>query len=93
MARTSLAPNVSRKDERLLKKAGSFRAFYLLQLRSPDAEVDRGSQPGVWLEYALPMLKNKEESHLRGSLDHQGASNSLIITFRDGGRNPFFMKS
>lgn len=39
------------------------------------------------------MSKNKEESHLSDSLDHQGASINLIIAFRGEGRHPLFVKS
>jgi len=39
------------------------------------------------------MSKNKEESHLSDSLDHQGASNNLIMEFRDEGCHPLFVKT
>ena len=38
-------------------------------------------------------VKQKKESHLGDSLDHQGASTSLIIAFRGEGCHPLFIKS
>jgi hypothetical protein len=37
--------------------------------------------------------KNKEESHFRASLDHQGASNTFIMALRAEGGDPLFVKS
>ncbi len=37
--------------------------------------------------------KNKEESHFRVSLDHQGASNTFIIALRGEGFDPLIVKS
>jgi hypothetical protein len=39
-----------------------------------------------------PKSKNKEESHLGDSLDHQGASTTLSITYRGEGCHPLFGK-
>jgi hypothetical protein len=37
--------------------------------------------------------KNKEESHFRASLDHQGASITFIMALRAEGGDPLFVKS
>jgi hypothetical protein len=38
-------------------------------------------------------IKNKEESHFRASLDHQGASNTFIMALRGEGFDPLIVKS
>jgi len=60
--------------------------------------MSKGLQSIKLLHRFIPLqvctgTKNKEESHFRASLDHQGASNTFIMALRGEGGNPLFVKN
>jgi hypothetical protein len=60
--------------------------------------MSKGLQSIKLFNFIIPLqvctgTKNKEESHFRASLDHQGASNTFIMALRAEGSDPLFVKS